>query len=119
MTIIQPIRRQPRGLFEPSIDIGRCEGMGKCIAVCPEDVFGLLPIEPEDRASLTPLQKLKLFALGGKVAYALSANRCRACGLCVEACPGRAIALQRAVAAADHHRASPRDGEKNIESMGE
>ena len=119
MTIIQPIRRQPRGLFAPSIDIGRCEGMGKCIAVCPEDVFGLLPIEPEDRASLTPLQKLKLFALGGKVAYALSANRCRACGLCVDACPGRAITLQSAVTTALHDRPGPGDGEKTTEPAGE
>lgn len=97
MTVIQPIRRRPRGVFSPSVDVARCEGTGKCLTACPEDVFGLLPIEPEDRASLTPLQKLKLFALGGKVAYALSADRCRACGLCLEACPEKAITLQRAV----------------------
>lgn len=94
MTVFERNFRKPRGVFAPEIDLARCEGTGKCIAVCPEDVFGLLPIEPEDRATLTTRQKLKLFMLGGKVAYALSADRCRACALCVGACPEKAIKLE-------------------------
>lgn len=88
--------RQPPGLFKPDIDLGRCEGKGDCLRVCPQDVFALLPIEPVDKAKLSALQKLKLFVHGGKVAYALSADRCRACGSCVTACPEKAIKLGRA-----------------------
>jgi 4Fe-4S ferredoxin len=44
---------------------------------------------------LGPLQKLKLRVHGMKVAYTPNADACRACGLCVTACPERAITLAR------------------------
>ncbi|WP_200863446.1 MULTISPECIES: 4Fe-4S binding protein [Asaia] len=36
----------------------------------------------------------------GKVAYTPNADRCHACGLCLKACPGRAINLVKATASA-------------------
>jgi 4Fe-4S ferredoxin len=36
-----------------------------------------------------------LFVHGGKQAYAVNADACRACGLCVTACPEKAITLAR------------------------
>lgn len=35
--------RQPPGAFKPIVNLGRCEGEGDCIRVCPEDVFELRP----------------------------------------------------------------------------
>lgn len=87
--------RQPAGEFVPRIDLKRCEGKAACIEVCPEDVFELLPITEEDNAALGIFARFKLRLHGGKVAYAVRAEACRACGLCIPACPERAIKLQR------------------------
>jgi ferredoxin len=42
------------------------------------------------------LNKLKLRVHGMQVAYTPNADACRACGLCVTACPEQAITLARA-----------------------
>jgi len=44
------------------------------------------------------LNKLKLRVHGMHVAYTPNADACRACGLCVTACPERAITLVRSAA---------------------
>jgi NAD-dependent dihydropyrimidine dehydrogenase PreA subunit len=41
------------------------------------------------------LGRLKALAHGGKQAFAVSAEACHACGLCVKACPENAIRLVR------------------------
>jgi NAD-dependent dihydropyrimidine dehydrogenase PreA subunit len=61
--------------------------------VCPHDVFEVRKIDEEEYRALPALARLKLWAHGKKTAYAPRADACRACGLCVVACPEQAITL--------------------------
>jgi 4Fe-4S ferredoxin len=85
--------KHPQGNFVPVVDFSRCEAKGPCAKVCPYDVFEIRTIERSDYARLGLFSKFKNRVHGGKVAYTPKADQCRACGLCVEACPERAIRL--------------------------
>lgn len=87
--------KQAPGKFAPVIDRARCEGKADCVVICPYDVFELDILPPEDRKGLGPLAKIKGFVHGWKQAFAINAEACRACGLCVSACPEKAITLAR------------------------
>jgi len=87
--------KQAAGAFHPVINLKRCEGKGDCLAVCPENVFEIRRIDDADYAPLGLLNKFKLRVHGMQVAYAPHADACRACGLCVSACPEHAITLAR------------------------
>jgi 4Fe-4S ferredoxin len=87
--------KQDHGTFEPVVDRGKCEGKRKCAEVCPFDVFEVRTIEEADYAALGLFQKLKSRAHGKLTAYTPRADECRGCGLCVAACPEKAIKLVR------------------------
>lgn len=84
----------PAFAYRPVIDHSRCEGKADCVDVCPHSVFAVGPIAPDDFRALSFLGKLKSRAHGKITAYAVAPERCQACGLCVVACPERAIELQ-------------------------
>ena len=86
------------GTVLPIVKLKRCEGKGDCERVCPENVFEVRRIDDADYASLGALQKFKLRVHGMKVAYTPNADACRSCGLCVAACPERAITLAKTAA---------------------
>ena len=56
-------------------------------------MFEVRRLTADERAPLGAFARLKLFVHGGKQAFAVRASDCHACGLCVQACPERAIAL--------------------------
>lgn len=83
------------GEFRPRIDRNACEGKAECVRVCPYQVFTLGTLAREDRRGLSVLGKLKGYAHGWQQAFAVRADACHACGLCVAACPEKAITLER------------------------
>ncbi len=87
--------KQAPGLFTPVIDRGKCEGKADCVVICPYDVFELDILSPEERGALPVMARVKGFVHGWKQAFAVHAEACRACGLCVAACPEKAIKLAR------------------------
>ncbi|MCA9527116.1 MAG: ferredoxin family protein [Myxococcales bacterium] len=80
--------------WEPVIDRNRCEAKADCVAVCPYDVFAIERLRPEDKAALRGLGRVKAFFHGYQQAYAVRADACHGCGLCVKACPEKAIKLR-------------------------
>lgn len=87
--------KQAPGVMVPVVDLARCEGQGDCALVCPEGVFEVRRIDGRDYWALSLLHRLKLRVHGMRVAYVPNADACRACGLCVQACPEKAITLAR------------------------
>ncbi|HTQ08178.1 MAG TPA: ferredoxin family protein [Polyangiaceae bacterium] len=84
------------GLLAPVIDRNRCEGKEDCVRVCPYDVFELGVLGRTERGQLSLVGKLKAFGHGYRQAFAVRADACHGCGLCVKACPEKAITLARA-----------------------
>jgi 4Fe-4S ferredoxin len=85
----------PAGEFAPIIDRNRCEGTQECVALCPYQVFTMGILPPEKRGALSFRGKLKGYAHRWRQAFATNADACHACGLCVAACPEKAITLGR------------------------
>jgi len=86
---------QESGVLRPVIDRNRCEGKEDCVAVCPYQVFSMGTVAPEQRRGLTLVGKLKGYAHKWQQSFASNADACHACGLCVAACPEKAISLSR------------------------
>jgi NAD-dependent dihydropyrimidine dehydrogenase PreA subunit len=83
------------GTWHPIIDRARCEGKRDCVEVCPHDVFEVRRIDDADFARLSLRGKVKSLAHRRQTAYTPRADACRACGLCVVACPEKAIRIER------------------------
>jgi 4Fe-4S ferredoxin len=81
------------GAYRPVVNRNACEGKRDCVEVCPYDVFEVRQIDDEDFSNLSFLGKLKSRAHGRLTAYTSHADLCQACGLCVVACPEKAITL--------------------------
>ncbi|MES2132896.1 MAG: ferredoxin family protein [Bacteroidota bacterium] len=87
--------KEESGKLMPVVNFNSCEGKGPCIEVCPYDVFEMNVINDEQFKELSFFGKLKTRVHGREKAFVIKADMCHACGLCVTACPERAIKLQR------------------------
>jgi len=81
----------------PVIDRNRCEAKADCAAVCPYDVFEVRRLTAEERAGVSLRGRVNLLAHRGRQAVVVAPDQCHACGLCVTACPERAIRLVASV----------------------
>ncbi len=86
----------PPGAVQPVVNLSKCEGKKSCAEVCPYGVLAIGRIAPPDFAALGFFAKLKSKAHGGIVAHVVRGDLCQACGLCVVACPEKAIVLRPA-----------------------
>ena len=84
------------GRLVPVIDRNRCEAKADCVRVCPYGVFGIARLDEPTRASLSFIGRLKARFHRWEQAFAINADECHACGLCVAACPEQAIKLSKA-----------------------
>ena len=84
------------GTYRPVIDRNRCEGKAECVRVCPVSVYAVGTLPKVQRAGLSLRGKVKGLAHRWQQALLVNAPACEACGLCVEACPEKAITLTRA-----------------------
>ena len=84
------------GRVVPVIDRNRCEAKADCVRVCPYGVFAISRLDESERASLSFLGRLKARFHGWEQAFAEHPDQCHACGLCVSACPEKAISLRAA-----------------------
>jgi 4Fe-4S ferredoxin len=81
------------GTMMPRIARDSCEGAGKCVDVCPHDVFEVRVIDEADFERLSFFGRVRSRAHGRRTAYTPRAADCHACGLCVAACPEQAIEM--------------------------
>lgn len=81
------------GVVAPVIDRTRCEGKEDCVRVCPYNVFEMGKLDEATRSALPTFARVKAFFHGYRQAMVRDADACHACGLCVQACPERAIRL--------------------------
>jgi len=89
----KPSACKEAGKLSPVIDRNRCEGKEDCVRACPYQVFEMGTLGPDEKAGLTRLGHVKAFFHGYRQAFAVKPEACHACGLCVTACPERAIKL--------------------------
>ncbi|MFT3776571.1 MAG: 4Fe-4S binding protein [Minicystis sp.] len=87
--------RAEAGTYTPRVNRSKCEGKDDCVEVCPYDVFEVRRMDDADFAQLGFFAQLKSRAHKRQTAYTPGADRCKACGLCVVACPEKAITLVR------------------------
>jgi len=85
--------KSPPGQVRPVVNPARCEGKADCVAVCPYDVFEIGRLSDDVYRAQPFFTRIKLTVHGRKTAHIPKADQCRACGLCVVACPERAISL--------------------------
>jgi NAD-dependent dihydropyrimidine dehydrogenase PreA subunit len=82
------------GRYEIVVDRGRCEGKGDCVEVCPYRVFEVGRLDDAEFARLSLLGKVKSLAHRRKTARMPNLEACRACGMCIVACPEDALTLR-------------------------
>jgi NAD-dependent dihydropyrimidine dehydrogenase PreA subunit len=88
--------KEEAGRVVPVIDRNRCEGKADCVEVCPYDVFAMGTLDAEARRALSTVGRIKGFFHRYRQASVVAADQCHACGLCVTACPEKAIKLASA-----------------------
>jgi NAD-dependent dihydropyrimidine dehydrogenase PreA subunit len=82
------------GRVAPVVDRNRCEAKAGCVAACPFNVFEIRSLSPADKSALSFIGRMKAWAHGNRQAFVIRPADCRACQLCIQACPEDAIRLE-------------------------
>ncbi len=77
----------------PLIDMNKCEGREECVKVCPYDVFEMHLLSGQEKSESNPARTMENRSNGNRKAYTANIESCHACGVCVTACPEKAITL--------------------------
>ena len=85
--------RAPPARWTPVVDREKCEGKKDCVEVCPYSVFELGTLTDAEFESLSYVGRLKAKRHDRRTSRTPRAAECRACGLCVVACPEDALSL--------------------------
>jgi 4Fe-4S ferredoxin len=83
----------------PVVNRNRCEAKDDCVQVCPYGVFEVRVLSAGERAGVSLRGRLNLLTHRNRQAVVIAPDECHACGLCVAACPERAITLTPRAAA--------------------
>ncbi|WP_010571293.1 4Fe-4S dicluster domain-containing protein [Leptospira broomii] len=86
-------RKTEVGVIRPEVNLSKCEGKRDCAIVCPFAVFEIRPIDRPEKERLSFAGRMKTFFHGPNKAYVVRPEDCHACGLCVAACPEKAVRL--------------------------
>ena len=73
----------------------RVELLGRKGGVIRTLLESIAQVPPAERKALSYMTWVKVMAHGGKQAFVVNPESCHACGLCVRACPEKAIRLIR------------------------
>lgn len=84
----------PPNRWVPVVDRAKCEGKEDCVVVCPFSVFELGTLTDAEYQGLGLVGRMKARSHDRKTSRTPRADQCRACGLCVVACPEDAIRLE-------------------------
>jgi 4Fe-4S ferredoxin len=87
--------RAAPGHWIPVVDRAQCEGKAECVDVCPYAVFQIGTLSDEEYRSLSYLGRARARHHQFQTSRTPRAAECRACGLCVVACPEDALELIR------------------------
>lgn len=83
------------GRLVPVVDMLQCETRGPCLEVCPYSVFEIRSLKKEEWDQFTWFPRMKIWLGGGRSSFVAKPDSCQACGLCVTACPQKAIKLKK------------------------
>jgi 4Fe-4S ferredoxin len=84
------------GVLVPVVNRNKCEGKNDCVEICPYHVFELRKLADAEKKSLSVVGRIKSFFHGYQQAFVIAPEACHSCGLCVTACPEKAIKLEAA-----------------------
>ena len=79
--------------FIPEIDLNKCESDGICVKSCLFKVFEMNLISDRQFSKLSLIGKIKTLFHGRNKAIVIYPYQCTGCGVCIIACPEKAIKL--------------------------
>jgi 4Fe-4S ferredoxin len=91
---VRPARCRPEPTGNvPVVDRNRCEAKDDCVRVCPYGVFEVRALTTAERSGVSIRGWLNLLVHRNRQAVVARPDDSHACGLCVAACPERALRL--------------------------
>lgn len=78
---------------EIRININACDGCGRCVMICPEDVFSLREISEQEIEEMPFLGRMKVKIKRKNKSFTAQPEKCTRCSLCENKCHEQAIRI--------------------------